>query len=80
MPEIKFTLSTQNATRLANAYAFLYDYKKKVGINEEQIDNPESKNQFAKRMLLEEMKNKVKGYESDVAKKALPEPDEIEIA
>ena len=80
MPDITFTLSSENIARLVEAYCFLHEYKEEIDVAGVLTPNPESKANFTKRRIKEEMVSRVKGYEYDKAKKTLPEPDEIDIA
>lgn len=78
MPILNIDLTTAEATRLIEAYG--QGYQEQVDtINEDGsmtlVDNPETKAQYAKRMLLQSMRSKVVSYEQQQAMEQLTSVD-----
>jgi hypothetical protein len=64
MPTITLTMSASHATRIENALATLYGYQANIIDGEGQtIPNSETKTQFAKRMVQEWIRERVKTAE-----------------
>ena len=66
MPNITLTMSASHASRIENALASLYGYQASIPDPEnlgQTIANPETKTQFAKRMVQECIKERVKTAE-----------------
>lgn len=76
MPDVTFTLSAAHLTRLVDAVAFVDGYQPRL---EGGAPNPETKSQFAKRMIGLRLKDLVRGYENEAAQRALPPAPEIDI-
>ena len=76
MPKYTFETSSAHATRLVNALCGLHNYQDKIdGDLEGQIDNPEPKANFTKRMIKEYLISQVKRWEQAEAKKAIETSD-----
>jgi len=75
MKEIKYTISDEYLNRLVDAICGLYDYQPEVPNTETDgtgmKPNPESKEQFAKRIIKEHLIKQTKRWEEAVAKKAI---------
>ena len=61
--------------RVINALVANYDYQTTI----DDKPNPETKNAFCKRMLIEFVKNHVKAYETKVEQEKISVPTEITI-
>lgn len=82
MPTISKTLSEENATRVADGLCALHGYKEKIENSEKPteenaktyeslIDNPETKIQFAQKMIWQAVKRDTLRGEAIIAKRAL---------
>jgi nitrogen regulatory protein PII len=76
MTEIRFILTTENAKKVTDALCNNYNYQETItsidaekGTNE-TISNSEKKEDFAKRMIINFMKEHVQAYAINVAKEA----------
>ena len=68
MPRITLDIPDAQGSRVANAVANHYDYQPKIeNAQGELIDNPENKQQFVKRMLIEHIMNIVAVQEAEAA-------------
>lgn len=61
MPTVNFEIPN----RTINALAGIYGYQSTIPDNGGQIPNPETKNQFAKRMVIEHLKRITLSWEKD---------------
>ena len=80
MPTVSLTLSAGAATEINDAFAALYSYQANIQSvdgegNPITIPNPETKTQFAKRKLIEFIKERVITYRRQVALAAVNNAD-----
>lgn len=64
--EVKFTIPTAHTTRIIDGVCYEHHYQAEVpdpDNPEKVIPNPETKAQFAKKMIVQWVKNCVKSYE-----------------
>jgi len=85
MPIFQFTISTENSTKLLNAFCELNNYQVKIpnptSTRENplpDIDNPENKTNFIKRMISQWLKQQTRRWEEKLLKDAVITTD-IEI-
>jgi hypothetical protein len=67
--------NAQQTARVVNAVCARFGYQDTVYLDVEMTDgipNPETKNAFAKRMLIEWLRRQTRDYEYDLAKAAQP--------
>lgn len=76
MPDIVFSLSAAHLTRLIDAAAAVYGYEPRL---EDGRPNPETKAQFAKRMIAQRLKDLVRNHEDEQARRAVSAAPEIEV-
>lgn len=89
MPSLNVSYTTAHATRIVNAMAGLHNYQETVSNpdydsavegSEPTIANPESKAEFAKRILFKEYPiAQVKRWEDKLAKDAAQAENEIDV-
>ena len=69
MKDIKFTVSDKTLNRLVDAICGLCHYKEKIVNPDTEEDNPETKQQFTRRNIKEDLMKKVQRWENLQAKK-----------
>lgn len=69
MPEIKYTFSEAKLERLSNAMGYQTKILNPEDGGNTKIPNPETREQFVNRVLLENLKNAVKEHEGRLAYK-----------
>ena len=75
--DITFEVKTEHVSRLLNGLASHYGYRD-VDIND--VPNPETKQQYTRRKIMQEWKRRVLRAEVKAAQEALSNPEEIDIA
>ena len=63
----EFEVSAENKTRIIDGIAFQCGYTDQVEVDEEMVDNPESKAAFCKRMAKSWVRDNVRAWEANQA-------------
>ena len=71
MPDITFSLTAAHLTRLVDAICVTEGYQARL---EDGTPNPESRPQFARRMVAEHLRHLVRNYENELARAAVQSP------
>lgn len=71
---VTLTIPDADAVRVLNAYCALYGYADQVLVDGVLVNNPETKKQFFKRKLGDQIKHTVIQHESNTARKAIQKP------
>jgi hypothetical protein len=71
MAKIEFNVPNENLAEVANALAWAGGYQDKIIVDNELVDNPVTKGQFAKIAVIKYVQNSVKEYRNMIAQQAV---------